>query len=273
VQKIEQSAVVAAAIQRAKASAPAYRSNWFTAPSRLERWIEHGELWGSLDERAALFLRRDRDFWHLYYSAASPAALREAVAAAPVLAAEPVVADVVGGEPALVEAEEVLAVAGFRRYQRLFRMQRTSPAGEPPPLIAADPRVLPAASSDSGAVLNLLLRSFDARAEQIPMPYEIQAAIEAGQIRVVRCQGAMAGILFSETWGLTSTLRYWLVDPEFRGLGVGAALMHRYLAESPGVRRFLLWVIDENVDTIRKYKHYGYVTDGLLDQVFANSKV
>lgn len=270
---IRQAAEVTAAIQRTRAGSTAYRSNWYTAPARLESWIGHGELCGSLGERAALFLRRDRNLWHLYYSAASPAALREAVAAEPLISSEPVVVDVVGAESAILEAEGAIAVAGFRRYQRLFRMQRMPPAGEAPRVVEADPRVIAAASSDGGAVLDLMLRSFDIRAEQIPMPYEIEAAIAASQIRVALCHGAMAGILFSETQGFTSTLRYWLVDPGFRGQGLGAALMHRYFAEHPVVRRFLLWVIRDNVDAIRKYEHYGFAADGLLDQVFANERV
>ncbi len=182
------------------------------------------------------------------------------------------VVDLVGQQAALGELEGPLAAAGFRPYKRLFRMARTLWAATASGA-APDARVVPADPATCEPILDLLLLSFDRRAEQIPMLYELKAAASAGQIRAVWAEGQLAGLLFFETQGLTSTLRYWLIAPQFRARRLGSGLMRHYFSQHPTVRRFLLWVLADNCDAIAKYEHYGYTADGLLDQVFATEMI
>ena len=271
---VESASEVGEAVSRAKADASGYCSNFFPAPRKLQDWITHGEIFSDQRDGAALFLRKDRDFWHLYFCAANPASLQRAVTALPMLRIEPVVVDLVGEEAtALADRAGLFEAAGFRLYNRLFRMARTVPPATPPAAVAPDTRVTIARQADAQPILDLLLRSFDCRAEQIPMSYEIEAAVEAGQILVARLDGALAGLLFFETQGLTSTLRYWLIAPEFRTQRFGSGLMQRYFTGHPAVRRFLLWVIAANANAIGKYEHYGFAPDGLVDHVLANEMI
>jgi len=83
----------------------------------------------------------------------------------------------------------------------------------------------------------------------------------------------LAGLLFFETQGMTSTLRYWLVAEGFRDRHVGAALMRRYLTTQSAVRRFLLWVIAINDNAVQKYRRYGFAPDGLVDQVLTSAPI
>jgi hypothetical protein len=53
----------------------------------------------------------------------------------------------------------------------------------------------------------------------------------------------------------------------------GAALMRRYFASQDAVKRFILWVAADNDNAIKKYEHYGYVADGLVDLVLANEMI
>jgi hypothetical protein len=259
--------VVANAIDRAKKGATAYCTNLFPTPRKLEGWITDGGMLLEEAEGAALFLRRDRGFWHLHFCAGNPVVLRRALTSCPELRTESVVVDVVGREPEVMDLADLFERTGFRLYQRLFRMARASQGTIDS---GPDPRIVLPENADVQPIHELLLRSFDCRAEQVPMPFEIEAAAEAGQIRVARFGGRIGGLLFFETQGLTSTLRYWLTPPEFRGVGLGSALMRWYLAEHSAVRRFLLWVVADNADAIQKYERYGYAPDGLLDRVLAN---
>lgn len=260
---------VGAAVNLAKANAPAYCVNFFPAPNKLRDWISHGELFCEQTGDSAIFLRRDRGFWHLYFCAASPASLQQAVTSLRPLSVQSAVVDLVGHDPGIDDLVRLFESAGFRRYKDLFRMARATPVATS---IAAnlDSQVVVAGCADSQQIIDLLLSSFDCRAEQIPMLYEIQAAIEAGEILVARCAGALAGLLYFETHGLTSTLRYWLVAPEYRARRFGSQLIRRYFASHPAVRRFVLWVISDNDDAIRRYRSYGFAPDGLVDHVLAN---
>jgi ribosomal protein S18 acetylase RimI-like enzyme len=130
-----------------------------------------------------------------------------------------------------------------------------------------------AGESDCQAILDLLQSSFDRYADQLPMLYEIEAAIEAQQILAVKCEGALAALLFFESQGFTSTVRYWVVAERFRSRRLGSILVRHYFAAQSAVRRFILWVTADNDNAILKYRHYGYAPDGLIDHVFVNGIV
>jgi ribosomal protein S18 acetylase RimI-like enzyme len=257
------------AIQGAKAGASAFCTNFFPAQGKLQGWIDHGELLGELGDRSAFFLRKDRDFWHLYFCAADVATLRQEITALPALKTERVAADLVGSEAVLGELLNVVESAGFRRYSRLVRLARPSQPA-PPQSAAAGTEVLCADKTDGQAIINLLECSFDRYADQLPALYEIEAAIAARQILAVKCEGTLAALVFFETQGFTSTIRYWVVDQRFRSHRFGSAVMRHYFAVQAAVRRFVLWVTANNDNAVLKYRHYGYAPDGLIDHVLVN---
>jgi hypothetical protein len=260
------------AIQKVKAGAAAFCTNFFPVQRKLQGWIDHGEFFGELRDGSAFFMRKDRDFWHLYFCAASVTALQREMPLLPDLRQGRVVVDLVGDEAALSDLLGLMESAGFRRYRRLYRMARAS---QPVPRQSRADEVQPACAgrADCDAILELLCRSFDRYAEQLPMLYEIEAAVESGQILVAKRGEALAGLLFFETQGFTSTIRYWLVADGFRALRCGSALMRHYFAIQSAVRRFVLWVIADNEDAIRKYQHYGFAPDKLVDHVLANEMI
>ena len=89
------------AIQGAKAGASAFCTNFFPAQGKLQGWIDHGELLGEVRDRSAFFLRKDRDFWHLYFCAADVATLQREIDVLPGLKTERVAVDLVGSEAVL----------------------------------------------------------------------------------------------------------------------------------------------------------------------------
>jgi len=260
------------AMQKAKTGAPAFCTNFFPVQGKLQGWIDHGELQAELRDGSAFFLRKDRDFWHLYFCVVNAAALQRELTTLPGLTRERLAVDLVGKEGALDGLLSAAESAGFRRYSRLLRLARgnqpaqtQSPAGDVP-AVWAD-------RADIPAILDLLERSFDRYADQLPMPYEIEAAIAASQILAIQCEGALAAFLFFETQGLTSTVRYWVVAERFRSNRFGAAVIRHYFASQPAVRRFILWVTADNENAVQKYRHYGYAPDGLIDHVLVNALI
>ena len=257
------------AIHEAKSNAPAFCTNFFPTERKLQGWIDHAELFGESRDGAALFLRKDRDFWHLYFCAATPEQLKRELAALPMLNDSPVVVDLVGQNDAVKNLLTILESQGFQPYRKLCRMARIQPPSSQPSRSSEVP-VAYAMREDAPGILNLLCRSFDRYAEQLPMLYELEAAVEHRQILVAKHDGMLAGLLFYESQGLTSTVRYWLVDEKFRAFRLGSALMQSYFAAQKTAKRFVLWVLADNENAIQKYQHYGYVADGLIDHVLAN---
>jgi Acetyltransferase (GNAT) family len=260
------------ATQKVKADAPAFCTNFFPVERKLQGWINHGELAGEFLNGAAFFFRRDRDFWHLYFCAKSVEVLEREIALLGKLQTERIVVDLIGSEGALADLVTLLERAGFRRYSRLQRMTRSTQSGLP--RASTDKaQVVYADLTDRDAILDLLNCSFDRYADQLPMPHEIDAAIASRQMLAIKCEGKVAALLFFETQGFTSTIRYWVVSEAFRARRFGAALMHCYLEAQRAVRRFILWVVTANENAIRKYQHYGYAADGLIDHVLANDLI
>ena len=265
-------AEVVAAVQTVKSGATDFCTNFFSSIPKLQNWIEQNKLHGESRRGALVLLRRDRDFSHLYYCAASPAALRDGIAALPGLLNERIVTDVVGAETAVTGIFTQLQTAGFHHYQQLYRMSRVGQSALPA-AVGAELPVTVAGRADVPVILALMENSFNLYAEQLPTAAEIENAVASGQIFIVRLEGDLAGLLFFETQGVTSTLRYWLVAEPFRTRHVGAALMRHYLATQSTVHRFLLWVVASNGNAVQKYRRYGFAPDGLVDHVLVSGAI
>jgi hypothetical protein len=257
------------AIQVAKAGASAFCTNFFPAQGKLQAWIDHGELLIELRDRSAFFFRKDRDFWHLYFCASNMALLQQEIKTLPPFVTERVAVDLVGAEAALGELLNVVESAGFRRYARLLRLSRSAQTAQPQ-TTADGVEVHCAEKTDCQAITDLVEGSFDRYADQLPMPYEIEAAVAARQVLAVKHEGTLAALLFFESQGFTSTIRYWVVAEPFRSHRFGSALIRHYFATQSAVRRFILWVTVDNENAVLKYRHYGYVPDGLMDHVLLN---
>src|SRR5580700_8307375 len=184
---------VFAAIQRVKAAAPAFCTNFFPVQKKLQGWIEHGELMSEICDGAAFFFKQDRDLQHFYFCGASVTALQREIANLPILKTERIVADLVGSETVLGDVIRCLETAGFRRYSHLQRMARASQAS-PEVADQAEAPVVVAEATDRQAILDLLDSSFDRYADQLPMPYEIDAAIAAGQVFAVKYEQELAAM-------------------------------------------------------------------------------
>jgi len=255
------------AIQKIKAGSTAFCTNCFPVQSKLENWVAHQELSSELFEGATFFLRADRDFAHLYFCASNASAFGQQLQLLSASTTQKLAIDLIGPEPSLVELLKLTEQAGFSRYSRLVRLARVASAATP---VQAASEVGVASERDASAILGLIEHSFDRFADQLPGLYEIEAAIARRQIFVIKLNGEIAALLFFETQGLTSAIRYWLVAAQFHSRGLGSALMRRYFSSQSAVRRFILWVTATNDNAIQKYQHYGYQPDGLVDHVLVN---
>jgi len=239
-------------------------TNLFPTEAKLQSWVDRQALTIEAGPESFVLLRRDRDFHHVYYYASGFDVLDRALRQLVAETAATLVADLVGRDVELAEPMAAFVKRGFRPYTRLLRLARvvSGPDAAPEPS-----EVRPAQEADAEQVLGMLEASFDRFAEQLPDEHEIVGAI-ANRSILVACDGAqITGLLYFERTGLTSIIRYWLVDPAYQNRKVGARLMRSYFAGSPGVRRFTLWVLAANENALLRYGHYGYAPDGLCDEV------
>lgn len=248
----------------------AVTTNFYPTPEKLERWTQAGELFSLAAGDVLFFLRRDRDFFHVYYQANRAEELGPALAQLAGQSRETLTADVIGKPAQVDQIAALFGAAGFRPHTLLRRM--TLVRTEAPPM-PDDAEVVWAGPEDGAALSAMLEAMLDRHAEQIPDTAEMAEAAAARKVLVIRAGNAIAGQLFFEATGQSSILRHWVVNAAFRDRRIGARLMHRYFAECKDVRRFTLWVISDNDNAIDRYKHYGYQHDGLIDQVLMRQAV
>ena len=258
-----------AALQRAKDGAEAFSTNLFAEPGRLRQWIDRRELDILEATGASLVLRKERRFLRIFHLAPDPGALANALARLPeAVPASLWVADLVGREDDLAPLVDVYLRCGFRAHRRLFRMTMPTPSSARGSGEAAE--VAFAGPQDAPAVARFLEERLDPLAEQPPGPEDIAQACANREVLCCLHDGALAGVLVLAAAGFTMTLRYWFVDPRFHGQGIGSRLIRRFFQLSDSSRRIVLWVL-EGADAIRKYEHYGFRMEALVDQVMVGN--
>jgi GNAT superfamily N-acetyltransferase len=260
---------VVEAVNRVRAGASAFTTNFYLAPSRIQAWVDHQELQVDDRENAAFLFRRDRHFLHFFFCAADVQSLTSALAALPAEDFERLTTDVVGTANRVDPELQALGSRGFQPCTRLMRLCRAA-AEPPPPGADSGWEVEFASCEEAPALLTLLEELFDPLVYQVPVLYELEAAILARQVLVIRQNSQVSALLFFETQGVSSTLRFWAVSPRARSAGLGSALLRHYLQMHPGVRRFVLWVDEANQNARDKYARFGYAPDGLLDHILVS---
>jgi GNAT superfamily N-acetyltransferase len=255
-----------AALKRLKTGATAFTTTCFATSVQIGEWAESGALSSISTSGAFLLLRRSRRVIHLSHVAVDQQSLREALLLLDELTvAEPVVADLVGRPADVEQITNSYAIQGFSSYRELVRMTRIGSVGEDRTLPEMD--VHRAVHSEAVVVLAFLERLLDPLAEQIPSLEDMESAADRGQILVVANGNAVEGVLIFQTIGVSTTLRYWFVEPRARSRGIGAALMRSFLVQVAESRRIVLWVFSDNSDGIAKYEHYGFRRDNLVDRI------
>lgn len=242
----------------------AYTTNLYAPPDQIDRWCAAGKLSALAVDGAALFLLADRDFYHVYHVAEDQKALAAALS---LLGAGTFSSDLLGQGDALDQVCATYAAEGFVDYKELRRMSRAWAPSEP-----SSEQSLVATPDDAEQVAIFLDRLLDPFAEKIPEVEELRSAAALGQLLVVRRGAAIAGMLLYDLKGHLAHLRFWHVDHDARGEGVGRRLMLSFLSRCSDARRLVLWVMGDNERSIAIYRHYGFAVDGLVDRIMVRRK-
>ena len=91
---------------------------------------------------------------------------------------------------------------------------------------------------------------------------EFYEKYSAERSRIWACEhnGQMIGFLLLMDRGQAAQLRYFLIEPDFRGIGLGSKLMNLYMdfLRECGYRETYLWTTHELFTAARLYKRHGF---------------
>jgi RimJ/RimL family protein N-acetyltransferase len=253
------------ALGRIKGTGGRFLTNFYAAPGQIQTWICRESLFRVPDAAAVILLRRDRRFFHVAHLAAGERALVAALTRLASTVPATLVADLIGKPGDLSEMVSLYRSAGFHPHRSLVRMTKLIPPGwrtaEP------DPIVQWAGVADAEEIQAFLERMQDPLVEQTPEVVDVRGWANTRQVLKVRQEGGICGVLIFNTTGIAAVLRYWFVDGRFRNLGFGGKLIRAFFHHCINCQRISLWVITDNDDSIRKYQHFGFHQEDMIDQV------
>lgn len=126
----------------------------------------------------------------------------------------------------------------------------------------------PATEKDIANTKEIFRIYFNPLTERIPKEKELAELIEANGIFVATDGEKIVGFIIFEKEGQGLHLRYWWIDPNYRGLGIGSRLMKYYEKAAEGTARQFLWVFEDNENAIKRYRHYGFEFDSTEDDIY-----
>lgn len=241
----------------------AYVSNAYYTVGQLKTFMEEKDVRVIADEDVILLLERDDGLYRLQFFARSLEALKTLPQLLPPLD-QPLVTDFVGREPAVGSQAEQLCTMGFAPCSVFVRMvckQHQMPRSD------GTERVETACSEDAEAVHEMIAAAFDPLFAHIPSVEDLAQAIEKGEIRVIRAEGKLAAMAYFEKESEKYyVLRYFIVDPGFRGQNLAGALMYDRFSSAPEDTVYMLWVGTYN-NAQSLYLKFGFQYDGLTDHI------
>ncbi|MFK2878562.1 GNAT family N-acetyltransferase [Rhodanobacter hydrolyticus] len=257
--------VLLEAMDRIERSGAEFAVSFFASASKIEAWSAEGVLSILPCEGALLILRHDGPLLRVSHLASDQPSLSAALGK--LIAMMPdqlMVADLVGKPGDIERVAQAYRRHGFAPYAQLVRMQRMGV-----PTMTADGvmGVELARAEDVPTLHAFMQRWLDPLSEQIQGVRELQEAVAASAVFVVRAGCELAGFLILEATGQSAVLRYWHVAGHCHGQGIGSRLMHAFFGRCASSRRVTLWVVADNVDAIAKYHHYGFSEDGMIDSI------
>ncbi|MFR3329457.1 MAG: GNAT family N-acetyltransferase [Odoribacter splanchnicus] len=239
-----------------------FLTNFYPDEIKHNIWIRYGVLYYEWIDSVLFLFKENSNFRNLFYCAPSQYQLANALQE--IKNDKCTITDLVGKKEQCQQLELFFLHAGFINYSKLVRMSRmTSQSNFSMP----DRLSRVAEIKETDEIVDLLQKYFDPRAEQIPFLEEICSLIKQGNVIVRTDREKIIGFLIYELTKSTLYLRYWFVHPDYRDQKVGSSLMSRFFYEGRETRRQLFWVICNNENAIKRYRHYGFETENLYDQI------
>lgn len=244
-----------------------YITNFFLDEFKHDCWIKNGELFYDQVGYSIFLIRKTDSFNALFFLSTNAEDLSSSLAKFTTEVTAKTIVDLVGTE-SVTSIKKIFEEAGFGLYNSLHRMSRCGKIAVRTdlPLNVCD------AEMYDHEVIELLLRDFfDPLAEQLPSGEELAKWITDKLVLVYKVEHRIVGFIIYELLGVTLYLRYWFVHPDFREQKIGSDLFTHFLDRGKDTKRQLFWVIDSNDNAIKRYEHYGFVSEKMYDYVLVKN--
>jgi acyl carrier protein/GNAT superfamily N-acetyltransferase len=250
-----------------KESRGAWITNLYPEEKKLQYWIDQQIFYVEHTPHTIFFLRKDQDFYHLYFYSESYLCLASSLEA--INNSDILVADCIGSKNEMEPVIDAFICAKYHLYTSFDRMKKIVSEDEYKEISGVI--TLPGIS-EAGIIFTMLENAFDRFAEQLPSEAELKTIIKNQQALIIREGNDIAGILIRKKTGKSATLQHFLVAERYRGNKLGSRLLKYFINECMG-GVITLWVLSSNKNAIEVYKHLGFTVDSMNNLVFINKTI
>ena len=265
-EKIDSIDEVVELIAKIKNLRKGFISNFYLDKEKHSLWIEKGDLYYELIGNTLFLIKKNVGFVNVFYVSTSLDELKENIGILNNNSDETMMMDIVDRKEDCENITKAFLDLGFTLYCQLMRMSRKT--SDVVNNLSND--VVFATREEAQDVLALLHKYFDERAEQIPYIEELEEYASQKRILLKKIDKKIVGFVIFEISRVSLYLRYWFVHPDYRERGVGSDLLRRYFYEGKETKMEQLWVICNNENAIKRYRHYGYNDENMFDYVITN---
>lgn len=242
-------------------------TNFYLNEFKHQIWIQRGVFFYEWESSSLFLIKKSDEFWNVFFYSTNIEDFSEDLRTFKTKYCEgKMIFDIVGRYAQCTPILRVLKEQGFSEATSLVRMARITTKID----YIDDCRIGKIAIEELPAVNNLLHQYFDEKTEQLPFIEELKVFVEQGTILAFHLEGKLAGFLIYEMNATTLYLRYWFTHPDFRDKKVGSRMLRLFFEEGRDTKRQLFWVIQNNENAIKRYKHYGFKEEDMFDYVYAN---
>ena len=251
-------------VSEIRSKSSSFVTNYYPNEIKDTELIEKGQMYCYRDDNVCLVIRKFVGFNDFSYIATNYEALEHTLADFFSRRNGIYITDLVGMPTQIAPVKKLFEERGFTLRRSLQRMVKIGV--DSASRMDSDHIVYPS-YEDINDIREILLENFDPLSEQIPSIDELSRFIDKKHIYLYKNNNEIAGMIIFELTPVAFYLRYWFTNSKFRNMGIGSTLYKKVMFDSPNIKRQMLWVVADNENAIKRYEHYGFKLDRLIDNV------
>ncbi len=249
-----------------------FLTNFYLDAFKHDVWIKNSDLFFEELGETLLFIKHSKDFWNVFYTTSNIEELNNSLNIfTQTHSTQLMVTDIVGNEEQCLSINNCFKRNSFQHYNKLVRMSKLTKEELE---FSLNNNVSYANTDDANTVFSILNKYFDSLCEQIPYIEELSKYAKDNKILLYKENERILGFIIYEMNKSTLYLRYWFVHPDHRDKKIGSVLLNHFFYEGRQTRRQLFWVLSDNENAIKRYRHYGFSEEKMYDYVLIkNTKI